>query len=617
MSLDCRQCHRSWIRHPQLFFDTPTSPSTAPLAKLIRRPCAGASSNSRSGTSSTRLYASEQFYDDFEDFGELGGEGSVGGSNTNKSNNGNTSNDGKNDMGLRGDRSSSSSSSMAGRDDIPTSAQTPTTNNDVDDLGADDDAVMKELRKRMNDLSKMRVGEVGDNVDVDNDDDDEEEEEEDDDEYDEEEEEEEYDDADSGSALPDLEGSTISSIDDLIGFAQAKARLKKSNLSGGSSSSSGDSNAKSTIGGTWEDENWARPIPINSNDEDEEIDFDNILEGGIILIANPAKFCSDLVSSTDDDEYGDGGGSENERKKRNSFLGGLFDDPFPSSLSSSRSSSSSSSKKGESISPALLAKFGITLPPSPDLGPDRRADLLPVVLLIDRDPISGCRAVLMNRRTGNLMGDLPSTLFESTTQQQQQQQATGGGGGDADDDSGDEGGGGYYPSTPHPLSAFMIQPLWWAGSSPGGTIDNSNRGGGGGGGGINAIRMVHACPYVNGSVPLAKSDGLYWGGNPVQAQEAMRDSRLEKPLSGFDFKFFIQTTRWLPSQVSNMSSASVHFIESDIRITLSHWCLSFPYYYSAGARNQRRSVVSSHCIQRGIIPFARSIGCKTSQAAMD
>ena len=61
--------------------------------------------------------------------------------------------------------------------------------------------------------------------------------------------------------------------------------------------------------------------------------------------------------------------------------------------------------------------------------------------------------------------------------------------------------------------------------------------------------MVHACPYVNGSVPLARSDGLYWGGSPVQAQEAMKDDRLERPLSGFDFKFFIQTTRGLPSQV--------------------------------------------------------------------
>eukprot|EP00957_Ditylum_brightwellii_P136174 10385486-Ditylum_brightwellii.AAC.1 len=30
-------------------------------------------------------------------------------------------------------------------------------------------------------------------------------------------------------------------------------------------------------------------------------------------------------------------------------------------------------------SPALLAKFGLTLPPPADLGPDRRADLLPVL----------------------------------------------------------------------------------------------------------------------------------------------------------------------------------------------------------------------------------------------
>mmetsp|Transcript_22131 Transcript_22131/g.39815 ORF Transcript_22131/g.39815 Transcript_22131/m.39815 type:complete len:298 (-) Transcript_22131:68-961(-) len=238
------------------------------------------------------------------------------------------------------------------------------------------------------------------------------------------------------------------------------------------------------------------------------LDFNDLLEGGVVLIANPAKFCSDLV----DDK-------PKSKGKGNSILGGLFDDPFPTSQFS---------KLTNSISPALLAKFGITLPPSPDLGPDRRADLLPVVLFIDRDPLMGCQAVLMNRRTGNLMGDLPPSIFETA----------------AGDNTGD---GNEY--TPHPLSAFMIQPLWWAGSSPGGNImedegNPSNRGGG-----LKAIDMVHACPYVNGSVPLAKSDGLYWGGNPVQAQEAMKDSRLEKPLSGFDFKFFIQTTRWLPSQL--------------------------------------------------------------------
>merc|ERR1712238_257911 len=137
-------------------------------------------------------------------------------------------------------------------------------------------------------------------------------------------------------------------------------------------------------------------------------------------------------------------------------------------------------------------------------------------------------AALMNRRTGNLMGDLPPSIFEMET--------------------GDDSGNGNDFS-PHPLSAFMIQPLWWAGSSPGSgsTKDEeipTNRGGG-----LRNIDMVHACPYVNNSVPLAKSDGLYWGGNPIQAQEAMKDSRLEKPLSGFDFKFFIQTTRWLPDSL--------------------------------------------------------------------
>ena len=145
----------------------------------------------------------------------------------------------------------------------------------------------------------------------------------------------------------------------------------------------------------------------------------------------------------------------------------------------------------------------------------------------------------MNRRTGNLMGELPANVFDTTRMTTNP------------DDDGD--GSPPSPPTSHPLSAFMIQPLWWAGSSPGGNMGGNDGGpsrrGVGGGGGISAIDMVHACPYVNGSVPLPMSDGLYWGGSPVQAQEAMKDSRLERPLSGFDFKFFIQTTRWLPSQV--------------------------------------------------------------------
>lgn len=393
------------------------SPLVSSTARRWRRP----------SSSSSRL--SSSFYDDFEDFGELG---------SNDSNNDNSSGSGEN----------------------PKAESTG---------GGGDDAVMRELRQRMNDLSQQKRD---DEYYMEGGQDDE--------------------DEDSGSALPDLEGNTISSIDDLIGFAQAKARAKAKEKS-----------SDNTVmgGGTWEDENWAKPVPT-VDESGNTLDFNDILEGGVVLIANPAKFCSDLA-----DEKPKGGGK--------SILGGIFDDPFPTSPSTN------------SISPALLAKFGITLPPSPDLGPDRRADLLPVVLLADRDPLKGCQAVLMNRRTGNLMGDLPPTLFES----------------EPGDTSGD--GNGF---SPHPLSAFMIQPLWWAGSSPGGNAagddGNPNRGGG-----IKAIDMIHACPYVNGSVPLAKSDGLYWGGNPVQAQEAMKDSRLEKPLSGFDFRFFIQSTRWIPSQL--------------------------------------------------------------------
>jgi len=374
---------------------------------------------------------SSNFYDDFEDFGDFGSE--------------------------------DSSCDEEGGVNIKPKSDGSTRNKDDD--------VMRELRARMNDLS----------------DDDEEEEEE-------EEEGEIFDDVDSGSTFLDLEGNSISNVDELIGFAQAKVREK-----GGKTQ-----DFKAGGGGTWTDENWAKPLPYIDGLTGEMLDLNNILEGGVVLVANPAKFCSDLA---DDKTKGKG--------KANPFWGALFDDPFPTSP-----------KPSNSISPALLAKFGITMPPSPDLGPDRRADLLPVVVLIDHDPLM-CKAALWNRRTGNLMGDLPPSLFEM------------------EDGDASEGRNGNEFSS-HPLSAFMIQPLWWAGSSPGGNGMEDEANPSVRGGGLRNIDIVHACPYVNNSVPLPKSDGLYWGGDPIQAQEAMKDSRLEKPLSGFDFKFFIQTTRWLP-----------------------------------------------------------------------
>jgi len=60
--------------------------------------------------------------------------------------------------------------------------------------------------------------------------------------------------------------------------------------------------------------------------------------------------------------------------------------------------------------------------------------------------------------------------------------------------------------------------------------------------------MLHLCPTVPGARKLTE-DGLYWGGDPEAAQEAMADPSLERPMSGFDFKFYVQSTRWLPLQL--------------------------------------------------------------------
>ena len=194
--------------------------------------------------------------------------------------------------------------------------------------------------------------------------------------------------------------------------------------------------------------------------------------------------------------------------------------------------------------PSLLAKFGLTLPPPADLGADRRADLLPVLMVVeydesdsndssgsggsgkglgDNNPFSflgggssnnskkGTTAILLNRRTGYLLGDL--------------EPGNGGMGGSGDDDN-------AASATPTPLlEKFCIQPLWFGG------IDNLSPG----------LEMLHQCPAVEGSIPLTE-DGLYWGGEPTQAQEAM-DASPDQQFTGFDFKFFVQATQFGPGQL--------------------------------------------------------------------
>jgi Uncharacterized ACR, COG1678 len=156
------------------------------------------------------------------------------------------------------------------------------------------------------------------------------------------------------------------------------------------------------------------------------------------------------------------------------------------------------------IRPALLTKFGLQQSPPRDLGPDRRADLLPVLLIVEQ--MNGTtRAVLLNRRTGYLLGDL----------------------GQSNDNN---------DNSPLPiLEKFCIQPLWFGGVDSASSSSSSSS--------SSALEMLHQCPYVDGAVQITK-DGLYWGGNPVQAQDAMTmttslDNRI---YTGFDFKFFLQST---------------------------------------------------------------------------
>ena len=163
----------------------------------------------------------------------------------------------------------------------------------------------------------------------------------------------------------------------------------------------------------------------------------------------------------------------------------------------------------------LLGRFGLSLPPPLELGPDRRADLLPVLLVVDASKTKGTRAILLNRRTGHLLGDL----------EQPQQQ--------------DDGGSSAAPL----LAKFCIQPLWFGG------VDSYSAG----------LEMVHLCPAVRGAKQLTE-DGLYWGGDPTQAQDAMADPSLERPMSGFDFKFFVQSTMFAPGQVEKEVASSTFFV---------------------------------------------------------
>ena len=176
---------------------------------------------------------------------------------------------------------------------------------------------------------------------------------------DEDEEEEDDDDDEEGNLNIDesISSQSFSTVDDLINFATS------------SSSSSSSESGNTSIASPSKD--WANPlIPLEENSiSNNNIDLSEILKGGVVLIANPNKFFDDFYYSP--------------------------------------STTATSGNEGIRMpSPALLTKFGLTLPPPNEIGPDRRADLLPVLVLLERHPLRGCQALLMNRRTGYLIGDL-------------------------------------------------------------------------------------------------------------------------------------------------------------------------------------------------------------------
>ena len=184
----------------------------------------------------------------------------------------------------------------------------------------------------------------------------------------------------------------------------------------------------------------------------------------------------------------------------------------------------------------MLSKFGLTLPPPADLGADRRADLLPVLVVTEYDPqTTAAKAVLLNRRTGYLLGDLEQPQSSTTS-----------------------------TSSAHTplLEKFCIQPLWFGGVDTTNGNSNSNNENSAG------LEMLHQCPTVPGAQQIT-DDGLFWGGDPAQAQDALdnqqqyqQQQQQQSPnriLTGFDFKFFVQATNFAPGELQRVLDAEIFF----------------------------------------------------------
>lgn len=70
--------------------------------------------------------------------------------------------------------------------------------------------------------------------------------------------------------------------------------------------------------------------------------------------------------------------------------------------------------------------------------------------------------------------------------------------------------------------------------------------------------MLHQCPAVVGSKVLTE-DGLYWGGDPGQAEETLNEGTDGRVLTGFDYKFFVQSTVWAPGELDQQMKDGTWF----------------------------------------------------------
>lgn len=132
-----------------------------------------------------------------------------------------------------------------------------------------------------------------------------------------------------------------------------------------------------------------------------------------------------------------------------------------------------------------LGRFGLQGPIDDDeLPPDLKAQMLPVLVLIEHGK-GGSRALLMERRTGALMGDVSM------------------------DDYG----------------CVAINPLWLGGTAK-----------------QNSLYVVHDVPGMDSATEVA--DGLFLGGW-VDARPKVADSTI----ADSHFKFFLGATEWSPGQL--------------------------------------------------------------------